>query len=609
MTSIASTVFQWEAEPNNTEHWRPIPTIARRIAYVLQEPLIDREGATVAYDRGAAVVSGTVAHVGVPIRNQVNKARVEWGDHPFVVTLRETDSFGEVLIVLDPAVGSAEAYSITIDRTMKGGVSAPSPRPEEQMIHRIGRFRFDSVSNGIHELCVEAVEEKVKLSIDWREVLAFDGPDVTAGCFGIGAAEQVRVYSFEQVELISREEAEHRDEFVRKMNEFCHELDLERDADIASSNELTVEPDVLSWRYPETGATLVLRAELGRVQAEGRAGLYGDARLLSGVFAYPEITGAGGEVYTPSANAKPELTGDALHWQLTMPLESAAGNVASLSVLAKFTENATWFCTAEVKGVEVVSAALAFGLDPDFVPSESAVERAGEPARLIWGTATMATGGELDASREGFGLGGSDPEHLSTSFLWTDNVVGQCWKALSGSDTRMKVVRLGSSPALVLQSSRSRFRWAIMWMPYHKLNLTGYKKRMLHFIRHPETPYHEYRERPSVCEYPTDEELESYAANGVKAMVWHHTWTGNNSRRREGFVVNEPEMRRAMRKAHGLGIDVITYIGIVPGRHPVLRYEDLSTRMFYDKNWDLQDFTLYSVAGRFAEFLPYMTDY
>jgi hypothetical protein len=30
--------------------------------------------------------------------------------------------------------------------------------------------------------------------------------------------------------------------------------------------------------------------------------------------------------------------------------------------------------------------------------------------------------------------------------------------------------------------------------------------------------------------------------------------------------------------------------------------------MFYDKNWDLQDFTMYSVAGRFAEFFPYMTD-
>ena len=65
-------------------------------------------------------------------------------------------------------------------------------------------------------------------------------------------------------------------------------------------------------------------------------------------------------------------------------------------------------------------------------------------------------------------------------------------------------------------------------------------------------------------------------------------------------------MRRAIEHCHRRGIAVIPYIGIVPGRSPLLRYEDLAAP--YDKNWDLQDFTFYASAGRWQEVLPYLTE-
>ncbi len=610
MTAVALPTLSWSAERSSVHEFWPVPSIARRLEYVLMEPEINSKAGAVAREQDAAVISSTYALFGVPIRNQLNRIRMVWDERPFVLTIRGCDSFGEVLIHLDPTRGKATAYSITIDRVLKGGVSYPSPRPEEQVISRIGRFDFDPAGEGVHEVTIKAVEEDVSVSIDSREAFSFKDPDVAAGCLGIGTPGTLRVMSVEQVEYVTKQEAEGRDDFVRKMTEFSRQLDSERDADIAEANEVTVSPGKLTWRYPETGATLEITAGKGGLTAEAFPGLYGNPRLLSGVFARPEVVAEDGLAYYPS-DKKPEFEGDGLHFAVTQEISNEGGKSGKVILTARLTENATWFCTAEVSGVPVRSAALAFGLDPGFRPNWDVAGVAGEPAKLAYGSATMVTDGkQADLSRGGFGIGASNAKDgLSPSFICTDGVVGHVWKALSGQDTKMGVQSVGSAPALVLRSRKARFRWAVMWMPYHKLNLTGFRKRTLHFIRYPETPNHEWRERPSVCEYPTNEELDRFAANGVASMVWHHTWTGNNFRRREGFIVNDPEMRRAMRKAHELGIAVIPYIGIVPGRNPVLRYEDLSTRAVYDKNWDLQDFTFYSVAGRFADFFPYMTDY
>jgi hypothetical protein len=98
-------------------------------------------------------------------------------------------------------------------------------------------------------------------------------------------------------------------------------------------------------------------------------------------------------------------------------------------------------------------------------------------------------------------------------------------------------------------------------------------------------------------------------------MVWHHTWIGDDYRDREGFLVNHDEMKRAMDETHRLGMKMIGYLGIVPGRSSLLRFEDtcpLGGRNAYggyDKNWDLQDFTFYHVNGRYPEFLAWLTDY
>jgi len=610
LTAVAAPTFSWNAAEDTVNHFWPVPTIARRLEYVLMEPGINSAAGSINRVDNGAVICSTYALLGVPIRNQLNKIRTDWGEGRFMITLRGTDSFGEVLIDMDPANGKATAYSITIDRILKGGVSYPSPRPEEQVINRIGRFSFQPAGKGEHELVVRAVEEDVTVSIDGNEAFSFRDPDVAAGCLGIGTPQSVRVTAVEQVEYITQDESRRREDYVLRMNEFCRRIDSERDADIAKANSVEVNDGALTWRYPETGAALAVRAGRGTLTAEGFAGLYGNARMFAGAFALPEITAEDGTIYRLAGDRKPILEGDGLHWRIVMDVSSEGGRYAKLVITAKLTENATWFCTAEIDGIATRNAALAFGLDSDFRPNWQVMGIAGEPAKLAYGSASMVTDGQqADSSRGGFGIGASsDQSGFSSSLICTDAVVGHVWKALSGQDTKFGVRALGDAPALVVRSQQSKFRWALMWMPYHKLNLTGYRKRMLHFIRYPETPNHEWRERPSVCEYPTDEELERFSANGVRAMVWHHTWTGNNFRQREGFIVNEPEMRRALKKAHKLGIAVIPYIGIVPGRNPVLRYEDLSSRALYDKNWDLQDFTFYSVAGRFAEFLPYITD-
>ena len=84
------------------------------------EPGINSAAGSINRVDNGAVICSTYALLGVPIRNQLNKIRTDWGEGRFMITLRGTDSFGEVLIDMDPANGKATAYSITIDRILKG---------------------------------------------------------------------------------------------------------------------------------------------------------------------------------------------------------------------------------------------------------------------------------------------------------------------------------------------------------------------------------------------------------------------------------------------------------------------------------------------------------
>jgi len=561
--------FSWDGTAGGQKPWGAFEFVTRRIAHVLMDTSLDPEGKTIRYDDGGAVFDRKFALAGVPVRNQVNRLRVEWGDAPILLALRCTDAFGEILIELRSTEGKAVAWSNTINRIMQGGFSHSSPMPEETMIERIGRFEFPAVGAGTHQLIVSALEETVSVEIDGKVVLSFDDPDVAAGRFGIGSSGKIRVASFEQKELITDEEMKSREEFVRRMEEFGKELDKEYGLDIARHNDLSIKGDRLKWSFPESNARVVIEAEEGSLSGSMNAGLYGDARLLKGAFANPVVRSVDGEKYRIAVGEKPVLEGDETHFHVTAPLESDSGKKGRLRMDVRFTRNATWFWTAKIREIDVEEVEIHFALDGSFPPSTKTTE-------------------------------------FQEKVLCTDHVVGHFWQRISGQDTEIAIQERDQTPTLVLRSKQNVFRWAGMWLPMHRLNLKAYKTRMLHFIRFPETPVQEWRERPSKCEYPTDEELQRFALGGVEAMVWHHTWTSNNYRKRDGFIVNETEMRRAMRTAHDLGISVIPYIGIVPGRHPVLRYEDLGGP--YEKNWDLQDFTFYSVGGRFYDFFPYMTD-
>ena len=571
MDLINEPVFSWTPD-KGIDHLRYAEFLVNRLAYTLMTEEIKGESGIIQMEGNAARIEHRFVLVGVPIRNQVNRLEIDGSAGNIVIALRCAEAFGEVLIDLNLSDGKATAYSITINRIMKGGVSHSSPRPEEQMIQRIGQFTFAAFdSNKNYNLVVTAIEEKVTINVNGDDIVTFVDPDIAAGCLGLGTTGWMRLTAIEQIELITPEEQTYRQEFLRRMNAFAAELDAEYETDIARRNELSVEGERLVWTFPNTGARMILQATEGSLTGTMNAGLYGDAGLLNGDFALPQITTPTGEVYRLAPAGKPQLEGDDTHLRIILPLQSEAGKTATMTVKAAFTENPTWFWTAEVEGIVVANATLAFGLEPSFEPNNK-------------------------------------PSNYTTQLLITDDRVGHYWQNISGQETKIGRQIQDGGPALVVRSKRPRFRWATLWLPMQKLNLTGYQKRMLHFIRYPETPVQEWRDQPSKHEYPTDEELLRYARHGVDAMVWHHTWTSNNYRKREGFIVNQTEMRRAMKKSHELGMDVITYIGIVPGRHPVLRYEDLAGA-FYDKNWDLQDFTFYAVAGRWSAFLPYMTDY
>ena len=137
MEFINEPVFSWVPEKGNG-HLRYFEFIAKRLAYTLMTEEINSTAGKIDSEDGMTRIEKRFFLVGVPLRNQFNRIKIDGSEGNIVIALRCTDGFGELLLDLDLSAGKATAYSITINRIMKGGVSHSSPKPEEQMIQRLG---------------------------------------------------------------------------------------------------------------------------------------------------------------------------------------------------------------------------------------------------------------------------------------------------------------------------------------------------------------------------------------------------------------------------------------------------------------------------------------
>jgi hypothetical protein len=543
-------------------------------------------------------VTNTVACGGVPLRNGIVTCEIEQRDKPIIIVLRSTDAFGEVMIELDLLKGTARALSITVSRSMIGGQSHSSPMPEESNTCLIGEFRFKPLARGWQLLSLETRGAKVELRAapqiwlgdlaavpmsSWNKLVEFEDPDPAGGKYGFGSTGTVAVRNVEQFELISRSEKARREACLRDMHELCKGLDAEYAGDVRkANNQVELTGSGVKWTWPPTGATVVVTADKGVPRGVVKAGLYGNDTLVEGAFPEVVVTSTSGEVFRADPNGQVAFEADPLGMQMTLPLVSSSGQKATAHVTAQFTVLTVWWWTITVEGVEPKQIQAFVGVAPQFAwPTEQkAVSEEGMAVAIASGK-----------------KGGSHYKHNTKS--------GVMIKALSPD----AVVggRAGGAGEVGLAIDGGKLRFATLWLPAQPLNRIGFTKRMVHYIKYPEGPIQHWRRGPSFQEYPDDVDLARFRSQGTEAMVWHHTWLQNDFRDREGFLLNEPEMKRAMAETHRLGMAAIGYIGIVPGRNSLLRFDDALDD--YAKNWDLQDFTFYATPGRWQEFLPWMTDY
>ncbi|HPD28849.1 MAG TPA: hypothetical protein PLL20_02560 [Phycisphaerae bacterium] len=542
-------------------------------------------------------ITNTVACGGVPLRNQIVYFEIEQRDKPIIIVLRSTDAFGEVMIELDLLKGTARALSITVSRSMIGGQSHSSPMPEESNACLIGEFQFRRLARGWHLLSLEARGARVTLRAapdiwlgfrvavplsSWSNLLEFEDPDPAGGKYGFGSTGTVAVRNISQYELISSAEKARREACLRDMHEFCKGLDAEYEGDVRKANQVEVTPDGVKWTWPPTGATAVVSADRGVPHGVVKAGLYGNDTLIEGAFPEVIVTSEDGEAFRADPDGQVAFQADPLALRMALPLVSGSGRKATAHVTARFTVLTVWWWTVTVEGVEPKQIQAFVGLAPQFAArtKQAASSEAGMAVAIASGM-----------------KGGAYYEHNAKA--------GVLIKSLAPD------IDLGSRAggkgevALVIKGSKLRF--ATLWLPAQPLNRIGFTTRMVHYIKYPEGPIQHWRRMPSFQEYPDNVDLARFKANGTEAMVWHHTWISNDFRDREGFLVNHREMKRAMRETHRLGMAAIGYIGIVPGRSSLLRFDDALDD--YQKNWDLQDFTFYATPGRWQEFLPWMTDY
>ncbi|MBN2506016.1 MAG: hypothetical protein JXQ71_04915 [Verrucomicrobia bacterium] len=571
----------FESASNGSEairEWQYFVGSARRVGRFLGWDLQQKPG-SIGFSNGAVRIQGTVLGAGIPCRNETVELDLIQHDLPVILLLRMTDAFGELAIRLDMLGGTASAQSIAVTRIMTGK-STPSPRPHESTSQPIAQARFAPLAMGCHRLAIRQVEERITLDIDAHRVLAFADPDPAGGLAAVGSAGTVSVKSVRQCELVDPAELERREQCLREAAELAQALDAEFAGDVAAANRVEAAGDRLRWTYKATGCRLELASEPGRVAGALHAGLYGDDLLLNGPFPWIEARAQDGRIFKPDPHGQPALQAGKSGIRMTVPLRDDGGVAAQANVAIRFTVHPVWFWRVSVSGMRPARLEAQFAVPPK--TGAPGVRAAGDVSHTV-----QDKGGRhwlRHNGKSGVYLQAGEPGTLIAAA--PDDAVGGCRVSVSAA-----------SPEL---------RFGTLWLPAQPLNPTGFTNRMVHFIRYTMGPVGLWREGPSPQEYPAAAEIDEYARHGTEAMVWHHTWVANNYRRREGFVINDAEMRRAMGHCHRRGIAVIPYLGIVPGRCPLLRHEDLAAA--YDKNWDLQDFTFYASAGRWQEVLPWLTD-
>lgn len=528
------------------------------------------------------VVTSTVACGGVPLRNQIVTFEIEQRDKPIIVVLRSTDAFGEVMLELDLLKGTARAMSVTVSRSMIGGQSHSSPMPEESSNRIIKSARFTPMAAGWHSLKIETRGVAMTLWADGAEILRFNDPDPAGGKYGFGSTGTVAVRNVNQWELISSAEKARREACLREMHHFCKGLDAEYEGDVRTANCVEVTSNGVKWTWPPTGATAVITADRGLPHGVVKAGLYGNDTLIEGVFPEIAVTASNGDVFRADPVGQVTFQADPLGLRMSLPLVSGSGQKATAHVAAQFTVLTVWWWTVTVEGVEPKQIQAFVGVAPQFAePTE-------QKASSEDGMAVAIASGKK---------GNTYYKHNAKAGVLVKSLMPE---VALGS-------RSGSKGEVVLVTDSEKLRFATLWLPAQPLSRIGFTTRMVHYIKYPEGPIQHWRRMPSFQEYPDNVDLARFKANGTEAMVWHHTWISNDFRDREGFLVNHREMKRAMSQTHRLGMAAIGYIGIVPGRSSLLRFEDALDN--YQKNWDLQDFTFYATPGRWQEFLPWMTDY
>jgi hypothetical protein len=527
-------------------------------------------------------VTNTVASGGVPVRNQIVTCEIEQRDKPILIVLRSTDAFGEVMVELDLLAGKGVAHSVTVSRSMIGGQSHSSPMPDQSCSVLIKSARFQALAAGWHKLRIEARGAQIVLRADGTEILGFRDPDPAGGKYGFGSLGTVAVRNVDQFELISPAEKSRRAACLRDMHELCKGLDAEYDGDVRKVNQAQATGTGVKWTWPPTGATAVITADKGLPRGVVKAGLYGNDALIEGVLPEVIVRSKNDEVFRADPNGQVGFAADPLGMRMTLPLVSGSGRKATAHVSAQFTVLTVWWWTVTVEGVEPKQIQAFVGVAPQFAqPIE-------QKASSEDGMAVAIASGK----KAGIYYKHNAKAGVLIKSLTPDAMVGS---------------RSGAKGEVALAVDGSKLRFATLWLPAQPLNRIGFTKRMVHYIKYAEGPIQNWRRRPSFQEYPDDVDLARFRANGTEAMVWHHTWLQNDFRDREAFLVNEPEMKRATARTHQLGMAMIGYIGIVPGRSSLLRFDDALDN--YEKNWDLQDFTFYATPGRWQEFLPWMTDY
>ncbi len=538
---------------------------------------------------GWRVVEESLTSSGVPARNQIISAEVQQLRDPILMILRSTDAFGEVLLEFDLKKGWVRARSVTVSRTMVGGQSHSSPMPEQTSYRIIKEGKFSPMAADTVTLKVKAVGKDVTVWADGKEIFAFEDPDVAGGLFGFGSTGAMRFRNVNQWELISPYEKNRRQACLDDMIRFSREIDKHYDDDVRDRNEVKQVGDGVVWTWLSTGATATFKVDGPRVTARVGAGLYGDDTLVEGVFPEVIVKAEDGSTYRPDPAGTARVEGDDLGIRMTLPLKNESGKTATAHVLAKTTVVNVWFWTVDVEGVTPQHIEAHLALAGEFKMVESALKKAPD---AMFGIKPEA--------------GKAIKRHNGKAGVYVKAIVPK---------TTMLGVKPNGDGELAIATTDDQLRFASSFLPAQKLNMIGFKHRMVHFIRFPEGPVQHWRRAPSFQEYPSDVDLARFAGHGTDAMVWHHTWVSNDTRDREGFFVNHWEMERAMKETHRLNMKAIGYLGIVPGRNPLLRFEDTvplggaNAYGGYPKNWDLVDHTFYTVAGRYPFFIAWMADF